>query len=98
MRAELRSRKFWQRRLFFILSLLAVCTGCRPRGEYSWRHYASGGQYPARTPSMSPDGSVIVFSSPRTGDGDIYQINSDGSGRIRLTSDPSFETDPIFSP
>jgi len=47
---------------------------------------------------MSPDGSVIIFSSPRSGNGDIYQVNSDGSGPIRLTSDPSFETDPIFSP
>ena len=66
--------------------------------EDSWRHYKSGGSYPARTPSMSPDGSVIIFSSPRSGNGDIYQVNSDGSSPIRLTSDPSFETDPIFSP
>ena len=80
------------------LSLLVICVGCLPSGADSWRHYTRGGDYPARTPSMSPDGTLIVFSSPRSGNGDIYQVNSDGSKPIRLTSDPSFETDPIFSP
>ncbi len=47
---------------------------------------------------MSPDGSIIVFSSPRSGQGDIYRINADGSESHRLTTDPSFDTDPIFSP
>jgi Tol biopolymer transport system component len=78
--------------------LLAVISGCLPTGEDSWQHYSGGGFYPARTPCMSPDGTVIVFSSPCTGNGDIYQIRRDGSNRIRLTSHPAFETDPIFSP
>lgn len=78
--------------------LLVVCPGCLAAGEDSWQHYQDGGHYPARTPDMSPDGSVIVFSSPRTGNGDIYQIKRDGSQRIRLTDNPAFETDPIFSP
>ncbi len=47
---------------------------------------------------MSPDGSTIVFSSPRSGRGDIYQIDRDGENRIRLTDSPLFETDPLYSP
>jgi Tol biopolymer transport system component len=82
----------------FALALLAAIAGCTGAGEDSWRHYVSGGHYPARTPSMSPDGAVIIFSSPQSGHGDIYRINADGSASVRLTADPSFETDPIFSP
>ena len=80
----------------FAVSLPVVVTGCF--GEDSWRHYQGGGHYPAGAPCMSPDGSVIIFSSPRTGSGDIYQIDRDGSNCRRLTDNPAFETDPIFSP
>jgi len=83
---------------FSVLTLLLACAGCQPQGQDSWQHYVGGGHYPARTPAMSPDGRVIVFSSPRTGNGDICQINADGSAPIRLTNVPAFETDPIFSP
>src|SRR5688572_21148318 len=80
------------------VSLIFAITGCFPAGVDSWAHYSGGGHYPARTPCMSPDGSAIVFSSPRTGNGDIYQITRDGLSRVRLTESPAFETDPIFSP
>jgi Tol biopolymer transport system component len=46
---------------------------------------------------MSPDGSLIVYSSPATGHGDIYRINADGSNRTRLTSDPAYDGSPMFS-
>ena len=78
--------------------LFVACTGCLPTGEDSWGHYQGGGHYPARSPSMSPDGSAIVFSSPRSGHGDIYQINRDGSQPVRLTDSSDFETDPVFTP
>ena len=38
-------------------------------------------------PRVSPDGSKIVFSSNRNGQGDIYTLNIDGTGERRLTSD-----------
>lgn len=47
---------------------------------------------------MSPDGATIVFSSPSSGNGDIYQVDSNGGSRTRLTDSPLFETDPIYSP
>ncbi len=46
---------------------------------------------------MSADGSLIVYSSPATGHGDIYRINADGSRRVRLTADPNYEGFPKFS-
>lgn len=39
-------------------------------------------------PAWSPDGSQIAFSSNRSGNYDIYVMNSDGSHLRQLTSDP----------
>ena len=36
-------------------------------------------------PSMSPDGKHIVFESYRDGHAEIYRMNADGSGVVRLT-------------
>lgn len=47
---------------------------------------------------MSPDGDYIVFSSPRSGRGDIYRVASDGTNRVRLTDSDDFESDPLYSP
>src|SRR6266852_3937728 len=50
--------------------------------------YSAGGSFIGGCPSISPDGSVIVYSSPRTGNGDIYKVPphqnlwaNSGSGR-----------------
>lgn len=39
----------------------------------------------------------IAFSSIRTGNSDIYTVNSDGTGLEQLTSDPAFESEPAWS-
>lgn len=57
-----------------------------------------GGAYIGSNPSMSPDGSKIVFGSARYGLGDICIINSDGSDRKRLTNTDAYEGEPVFSP
>jgi Tol biopolymer transport system component len=49
-------------------------------------------------PSFSPDGRRLVFRSGRTGNFDIYIMNSDGSGVSNLTNNPSDDTFPAFSP
>ena len=36
-------------------------------------------------PSMSPDGSMIVFESWQNGNPEIYRMNTDGNDMIRLT-------------
>ena len=52
------------------------------------------------SPAWSPDGSKIVFSRRQEslGPGDLYIINADGTGEVRLTSDPGDERDPTWSP
>jgi TolB protein len=37
-------------------------------------------------PSFSPDGKTILFSSTQTGHGEVYVMNSDGTGRRALTT------------
>jgi TolB protein len=50
-------------------------------------------------PAWSPDGARIAFISSRTGGGDLYLINADGSGRRRLTYTAAREfTRPAWSP
>lgn len=50
------------------------------------------------SPTWSPDGNRIAFSSNRHGSMDIFVMNSDGSGLLRLTDNPANESDPIWSP
>lgn len=58
-----------------------------------------------RYATWSPDGKHIAFASNRhvasgdqADDYDIYAINPDGSGLIRLTDDPGAAFDPAYSP
>jgi Tol biopolymer transport system component len=57
-----------------------------------------GGIFHGCRPNMSPDGTKIVFASPRSGRGDIYLINSDGTNLIQLTKNEEYEGEPAFSP
>ena len=50
-------------------------------------------------PAWSPDNKQIVYASTRTGDFELWIMNSDGSGNIQLTNSPdSVEAGPQFSP
>ena len=40
----------------------------------------------------------IVFASTRDGNGEIYMMNADGSGEVRLTDHPGDDFDPVWSP
>ena len=50
------------------------------------------------TPSWSPDGTRITFSSDETGDLDVYVMNPDGTGRVNLTNREAKDMDPAWSP
>jgi len=56
----------------------------------------------AGSPSFNQDGSRIVFESQRGGIGnanwDIYSINSDGTGEVRLTTAVGQDSTPVYSP
>lgn len=50
------------------------------------------------TPRFNPSGTEIVFSSWMEGRFDIFRINSDGTGLVRLTRNFGSNEDPTFSP
>lgn len=47
---------------------------------------------------LSPDGKKIAFASDREGIYNIWVVNVDGSGLIRLTGDPGGDFSPVWSP
>jgi len=49
-------------------------------------------------PAFSPDGGKIAFTSSRDGNLEIYLMNSDGTGQVRVTRDVGDDTNPSFSP
>jgi Tol biopolymer transport system component len=50
------------------------------------------------SPSWSPDGSLIAYTSFRHGLGDIYVIAPDGRGDRPLTTHPAHDDQPAWSP
>jgi TolB protein len=50
------------------------------------------------SPSWSPDGKSIALGLHVDDNSDIYVINADGSGLVRLTQDPAWDGDPSWSP
>lgn len=50
------------------------------------------------SPSISPDGKWVVFTSERDGSADIYRVHLDGSGLERLTDDPAYDDQGVLSP
>jgi Tol biopolymer transport system component len=52
----------------------------------------------SQDPAWSPDGTKIAFSSNRNGNSEIYTMNPDGTGIVRLTDDPGADTNPAWQP
>jgi Tol biopolymer transport system component len=66
-------------------------------GRFSRWEPFGGGIISGMSPSVSPDGKYVIYSSPSTGRGDIYRVNIDGSGTIRLTDHPDYDGDARYS-
>src|SRR5436309_5180950 len=52
----------------------------------------------ASDPAFSPDGSRIAYVSQRDGNAEIYVMNADGTGAVRVTNDPQADGRPAFTP
>src|SRR5205814_7945907 len=52
------------------------------------------------SPRFSPDRTkvAVAYSAPATNQFDIYVMNADGSNFTRLTTDPAWDTNPVWSP
>jgi Tol biopolymer transport system component len=50
------------------------------------------------SPSWSPTGNEIAYTSFQRSTGDIYVMHPDGSDKRRLTTDPAYDDIPMFSP
>ena len=58
-----------------------------------------GAAHAAGAPDWSRNGARIVYESNQSGDYRIWVMNADGSGKMRLTSDPGFaDLEPAWSP
>jgi uncharacterized protein YjdB len=49
-------------------------------------------------PSWAPDGTKLAFESDRDGNLEVYVINTDGTGLVRLTNNAAFDGVPAWSP
>ena len=49
------------------------------------------------SPSYSPDGTKITFSTSRDGNNEIYRMNADDSSLVRLTNNSASDISPNYS-
>ena len=69
-------------------------------GERRGHHALTDDAQSSYSPAWSPDGTHIAFVSNRSGDGDIYVMDSDGQRPFLLTQDDNGAEDrtPAWSP
>src|SRR5215510_3603661 len=70
--------------------VLAVADGSSSNITNTWANDTS--------PAWSPDGTKIAFASDRDGQAELYLMNRDGSGVVRLTNNIGFTDQPAWSP
>jgi len=58
----------------------------------------AGRQFHDSLPAVSSDGKRVAFVAQSDGNNEIYLVNVDGTGLVRLTHDPADDTTPTFGP
>lgn len=84
----------------FLLGLSGVAYFFSLRYDVPFRlqgHYEKALYLVDRPFALSPDGTLIAYSSRATGKGDLYGMDSDGKNIRQLTSSPDYEGAPCFS-
>jgi Tol biopolymer transport system component len=86
--------------MFAIGALLALCGGAGIASaenpvERCKNHFILN--FPCGRPNPAPPG-MLAFVSERDGNSEIYVMNTDGTGLLRLTHDPGVDADPAWSP
>jgi len=82
-----------------ILSAIAMAASCKlQKGEDTWAHYRSGGNFITGPLSFGADCQTLYFASPATGQGDIYSIDLKTRVKMRLTSTPECDISPHYLP
>jgi len=83
---------------WFLIVLVIANASCQDakRGSRPDR-YAGGGRFVGARPQMSPDSNWIVFSSPVTGNGDLYLLELQSGKLARLTASEQYEGDASWS-
>ena len=87
------------------LALAVFAGGLVPPGRSQQKSQSTTRQQPTKS-GGGADASVIppepvgkiAFASDRAGNFDIYVMNPDGSGLVRVTDDPAEDTHPTWSP
>lgn len=74
----------------------AQFSGKQQTGRYA--RFASGGSFIGSDPSVSPNGDLIAFSSPASGEGDIYLFDVHSGSIDILIDGPRYEGEPSWSP
>ena len=78
------------KRILFLLSMVVLAGAVPGAGVRS--------AAPALERSAANAEGAVIFTSNRDGDGDLYVVNTDGTGLTQLTNEPSDEYDPLPSP
>ena len=58
----------------------------------------TGSDYNFYTPRFSPDGQMILTTSDRSGNLDVWVLNLEGKAVLQLTDLPSKEFDAVWQP
>ena len=96
------SNKFFTLLGFCLALFLVACSTSTPTpllNTPSLPENTSVPVVPTATKTMDiPASGVLAFYSDRDGNPEIYSMNADGSGLMRLTNDPGFDDSPEISP
>ena len=61
------------------------------------RHVAANFKGSNSAPAWSPDGRRLAVVLTKDGSSQLYSVNADGSGVIRLASSPAIDTEPAWA-